>query len=48
MPTKFDDFFSEIEAEAKQEGPVAIQELEELQKHFSERRKALLALLDKE
>jgi hypothetical protein len=38
MSTKFSDFMKEIEDEAKQEGPAAVQQLEDLREHFKEER----------
>ena len=35
MPTSFDDFIKELEAEAQAEGPEAIAELEAFRLHFS-------------
>jgi hypothetical protein len=34
VTTKFKDFFNEIKEEAKEEGPVAVEQLETLKKHF--------------
>ncbi len=38
MPTKFSDFMSEIEKEAIAEGRKAVQELQDLRRHFKEER----------
>jgi DNA-binding XRE family transcriptional regulator len=35
MPTSFDDFLKELEAEAQAEGPDAVAELEAFRLHFS-------------
>lgn len=47
MATKFVDFIHEIEAEAKAEGPVALQQLEAFREHFRVGRKLAQARLAK-
>jgi DNA-binding phage protein len=45
MATKFADFVSKIEAEAKAEGPAAIEQLEAFREHFRVGRKLAQARL---
>ncbi len=47
MATKFADFVSELEAEAKAEGPAAIKQLEAFREHFRVGRKLAQARLAK-